>query len=195
MSALFALSSYSMAAEEPKLPTAWRGTNVTQSRICRINVATSALQEAMDMLNQTDGQFHNGTYADAGVLYAQMVEFDRLTNHTKYKHKLKHYFKATLSNKSGFLDHQVISIYNECFPATDFRMIAAGWAAYKTYNDSEFLEYAEASWASARRYTISQEQAMLGTIETKNFTLATCNETLAGGTYSVSHALQEDLRN
>ena len=48
--------------------------------------------------------------------------------------------------------------------------------AYTAYRDPEFLTLAATSWASARRYTISSEQAATGTMETKKFTLASsCN--------------------
>ncbi len=50
--------------------------------------------------------------------------------------------------------------------------------AYTTYGDQDFLAFAMASWASARRYTITLEQALSRTIETKQFTLASsCNST------------------
>ncbi len=47
--------------------------------------------------------------------------------------------------------------------------------AYTTYQDPDFLTFAATSWASARLYTISSEQAASRTIETKQFTLASCN--------------------
>ncbi len=48
--------------------------------------------------------------------------------------------------------------------------------AYTTYRDPYFLRLAKTSWDSARRYTISSQQASSETIETKKFTLtSSCN--------------------
>ncbi len=43
-------------------------------------------------------------YEAAGRIYAQMAEFDRLTNQTKYKDMLKRYFALAESAKPSFLD-------------------------------------------------------------------------------------------
>ncbi|KAK0433862.1 hypothetical protein EV421DRAFT_1993872 [Armillaria borealis] len=195
---LCTLSLYSVAAQDLKPPATWRSTNITRSRDDRISIATVVLETAIQRLNWTDGQFSDGRYEDAGTLYAQMVELDRLTNQTKYKHRLKHYFNATELEKPSFLAKQVSSVFKERFLVTDFSMIAARWAvrnygyaaarAYTTYGDLSFLAFAATSWASARQYTISTEQAASGTMETKQFTLASScsNTTLAGGTYFIT---------
>ncbi|KAK0468915.1 hypothetical protein IW261DRAFT_1597894 [Armillaria novae-zelandiae] len=183
ISTLLALSSYSAAAEDPKPPTTWtvdtlslveNSQNVTQSWDERISNASASLQQAITMVNQTHGQFNvsNGTYADAGALYAQMVEYDRLTNQTKYKVILRDYFTVAESKNPGFLDVQ------------NYGYAAAH--AYTVYQDPFFLTLATTSWASARRYTISQKQADSGTIGTKNFNLSSCHSSLVGGTFSVT---------
>ncbi len=42
--------------------------------------------------------------------------------------------------------------------------------AYTIYQDPDFLALAATSWTSARQYTISEEQAAAGTMDTKQFT-------------------------
>ncbi|PBK86117.1 hypothetical protein ARMGADRAFT_1128186 [Armillaria gallica] len=192
---LFTLSSYSVAAQDFKPPPTWINPNITQSKEYCLTTASKALKEAIHKINLADGQFHDGRYADAGILYAQMVEFDRLTNQTQYKDKLKDYFKCCRVDEAWLFSRAVrLAIFKEYFLIIDLLMIAAGWAvrnygyaaarAYTIYGDHNFLAFAEASWASARQYTITLEQAESRTIETKQFTLASsCNTTLAGGTY------------
>ncbi|PBK61076.1 hypothetical protein ARMSODRAFT_1089927 [Armillaria solidipes] len=170
ISTLFALSSYSVAAQELKPSADWRSPIITLSKDDRISIADYALQEAISMLNKTNGQFSDGRYDAAGAHYAQIPEFDRLTNQTTYKDTLKNYFKLAESVKPGFLDDK------------NYGYAAA--RAYTVYGDQYFLDIAQTSWTSARRYTISPEQAASGTIETKQFNLtSSCNATLAGGTY------------
>ncbi|KAK0216398.1 hypothetical protein IW262DRAFT_1299621 [Armillaria fumosa] len=170
ISALFSLSSYSVAAEDFKPPTTWSRPNITLSSGDLTTTATNALTKAIQRLNWTDGQLRDGTYADTGLLYAQMVELDRLTKQKNYEDNLTHYFNAARAKKPGFLDEQ------------NYGYAAA--RAYKTYGHRDFLTFADASWDSARRYTISRQQADSGSIKTKRFTLASCNPgSLAGGTY------------
>ncbi|PBK86120.1 hypothetical protein ARMGADRAFT_1128190 [Armillaria gallica] len=171
ISTLFALSSYSVAAQELRPSGSWRSPNITLSTDDRISIAENALQAAISALNPTNGQFDDGRYDTAGEHYAQIAEFDRLINRTTYKDILKHDFTLAETVKPGFLDDQ------------NYGYAAA--RAYAVYQDPDFLTLAVTSWTSARRYTISPEQAATGTMESKNFTLAsTCNgTTLAGGTY------------
>ncbi|PBK86059.1 hypothetical protein ARMGADRAFT_542026 [Armillaria gallica] len=55
--------------------------------------------------------------------------------------------------------------------------------AYTAYKDPAFLDLAVTSWTTARRYTISKEQAALGTTGVKQFNISSCQGALAGGTY------------
>ncbi len=61
------------------------------------------------------------------------------------------------------------------FCADHFRHRSYGYAAaraYTIYQDPDFLALAVTSWASARRYTISDEQAASGTMDFKRFNLS-----------------------
>ncbi len=44
--------------------------------------------------------------------------------------------------------------------------------AYAAYGDSDFLDLAVTSWTSARQYTISEQQAASGTIDSKKVDIA-----------------------
>ncbi|KAK0482991.1 hypothetical protein EDD18DRAFT_1467728 [Armillaria luteobubalina] len=163
--------SRKLAAEYLKPPTTWRKPNITLSSGDLTTTAAKALKKAIQRLNWTDGQLLDGTYADTGLLYAQMIELDKLTEQKNYEDNLMHYFNASLAKKPGFLDKQ------------NYGYAAA--LAYNTYGNQDFLIFADASWESAKRYTISKKQADTGTIEAKKFTLSLqCDaENLAGGTY------------
>ncbi|KAK0237335.1 hypothetical protein EDD85DRAFT_770967, partial [Armillaria nabsnona] len=156
--------------------------NITLSKDDRISIASVALDTAIKNLNQSNGQF-NGIYEAAGRFYAEMAEFDGLTNQTKYKDTLKQYFELAGLVKPNFFDKLIYGY--------------AAARAYTIYQDSYFLALAETSWNSARKYTISEEQAASGTMDTKQFTFpSSCNgATLAGGTYWVSHVLHPHLAN
>ncbi|PBK61073.1 hypothetical protein ARMSODRAFT_1065498 [Armillaria solidipes] len=137
----------------------------------RIGIASAALQKAMNMLNKTTGHFSDdatGNFGAAATLFAQMAELDRLTNQTLHKDNLKGYFRHAKPA------HWAVRNYGY-----------AAARAYAVYGDRYFLDIAQTSWASARRYTISSEQASSRTMEAKKFTLTTSckNATLAGGTY------------
>ncbi|KAK0216402.1 hypothetical protein IW262DRAFT_1277251, partial [Armillaria fumosa] len=146
--------------------------NITLSKEDRISIASAALETAINNLNQS-AQFGDGEYESPGRLYAQMAEFDRLTNQTKYKDMLKKYFVLAESARPGFLE------LNYGYAAV---------RAYTTYQDPDFLTLAVTAWTSARQYTISENEAALGTMDTKHFTFpSSCQgETLTGGTYWVS---------
>ncbi|SJL17354.1 uncharacterized protein ARMOST_20904 [Armillaria ostoyae] len=136
----------------------------------RIGIASAALQKAINMLNKTTGHFSDvaaGNFGAAATLFAQMAELDRLTNQTLHKDNLKGYFRHAKRLHTGL----------------NYGYAAA--RAYAVYGDRYFLDIAQTSWASARRYTISSEQASSRTMEAKKFTLtSSCkNAALAGGTY------------
>ncbi len=57
------------------------------------------------------------------------------------------------------------------FPHRNYGYAAA--RAYNAYRDPEFLAFAVTSWGSARRYTISKEQAAAGSMDVKQFNLST----------------------
>ncbi|PBK86060.1 hypothetical protein ARMGADRAFT_542025 [Armillaria gallica] len=88
---LFALNSYSVAAQDLEPSTAWKSPNITLSKEDRLGIASAALDKAASML-QYNGQFNDSTYDTPGRLYGQMAEFDRLTNQTKYKQTLQQCF-------------------------------------------------------------------------------------------------------
>ncbi|KAK0481029.1 hypothetical protein EDD18DRAFT_800939 [Armillaria luteobubalina] len=165
---LFSVSWYSaVAAQDLQPPAAWRSPNITLSREDCINIARAALETAISNLNQS-AQFGDNIYESPGRLYAQMAEFDRLTNQTKYKDMLKQYFLLAEFTRPGFLD----LFYN--------------LGCEVEYPD--FLAFAVTAWTSARRYTISEDEDELGTMDTKQFTYpSSCQgETLTGGTYFAS---------
>ncbi|PBK86165.1 hypothetical protein ARMGADRAFT_941031 [Armillaria gallica] len=156
-----------------------KNTDITSSKVDRINIASAALEKAISML-QGNGQFNGKFFSDAeyeipGRLYAQMAEFDRLTNQTKYKDALKQYFASAELVRSGYLDE------------LNYGYAAAH--AYAAYRDPYFLDLAVTSWTSARQYTISDQQAASGTIDSKkvDITMLCQGTTLAGGTYWVSN--------
>ncbi|PBK93437.1 hypothetical protein ARMGADRAFT_1062908, partial [Armillaria gallica] len=160
--------------------SSWKEPNITSPKDDRISFARSALEKAVSML-QSNGQFNDSTYETPGRLYAQMAEFDRLTNQTIYKDILKRYFLEAESLNPGFLDMTSLS-----------NGLSYGYAAaraYAAYQDPDFLDLAVTSWISARRYTISKEQATSGTTGVKQFSLSpSCpnqgpGATMAGGTF------------
>ncbi len=104
-----------------------QNTDITSSKVDRINIASAALEKSISML-QENGQFNSkfrsisriellfnfpmivsdAEYEIPGRLYAQMAEFDRLTNQTKYKDTLKQYFSSAEFVRSGFLDELLV---------------------------------------------------------------------------------------
>ncbi|KAK0443429.1 uncharacterized protein EV420DRAFT_1649215 [Desarmillaria tabescens] len=186
------------AAQDLKPSTSWRKPNITTSKDECISIASAALEKAISNLTP-DGMFggtflsftvlfnifrtfvshSDSTYGTPGRLYAQMVEFDRLTNQTKYKDMLKHYFVLAELEKPGFMDVFVSPI--------DYGL-SYGYAAahaYTTYQDNDFLDWAVTSWTSGRLYTISESQAALGIMDKKQFNMSSsCQDTtMAGGTF------------
>ncbi|PBK86067.1 hypothetical protein ARMGADRAFT_941007, partial [Armillaria gallica] len=138
--------------------------NITLSKEDRISIASTALNKAVTMLNHINSPMisSDSNYEAGGTLYAQMAEFDRLTSRTTYKDTLKFYFTLAESVGPKFLNGQTYGY--------------AAARAYTAYQNPDFLTLAATSWASARRYTISSEQAVTGTMETKQFTFASsCN--------------------
>ncbi|KAK0472625.1 hypothetical protein IW261DRAFT_1661289 [Armillaria novae-zelandiae] len=161
--------------------SSWRSPNVTTSKDRRINIAGAALDKTIIFLL-------NSAYGTPGMLYAQMVEFDRVTNQTKYKDSLKKYFPLMEAVQPNFLDEYV----SLCFIHTPLNYgLSYGYAAiraYQVYQDETFLDYAITSWTSAGAYTLSDSNTLSGSIPGKSFNVqATCQgKTMAGGTFWAS---------
>ncbi|KAK0237327.1 hypothetical protein EDD85DRAFT_1008472 [Armillaria nabsnona] len=121
----------------------------------------------------------DSAYDTPGWLYAQMAEFDRLTKQRKYKQTLKQCFALAESISPEFSNKMVSSVDY----GLNYGYAAA--RAYTAYQDPDFLALAVTSWTSARRYTLSKEQAVSGTTDVKQFNLSTSCQgtTLTGGTY------------
>ncbi|KAK0471202.1 hypothetical protein IW261DRAFT_1671194 [Armillaria novae-zelandiae] len=131
----------------------WKNPNITLSTDERIAITRAALEKAVNML-QPNGKFNDSAYDTPGRLYGQMAEFDRLTNQTKYKQTLRQCF--ALAESPNYVLH--------------YGYAAA--RAYTAYQDQDFLDLAVTSWATARRYTISDKQAASRTIDVKQFDLS-----------------------
>ncbi|KAK0435924.1 uncharacterized protein EV420DRAFT_1281477 [Desarmillaria tabescens] len=166
--------------------TSWKNPNIASSKDDRISIASAALEKAVSML-QPNGKFGDSTHATSSRLYAQMAEFDRLTNQTKYKETLKQGFALAKLDNSEFLNK--ISVCSKHYGYAAAR-------AYITYQDPDFLDFSVTLWTSARCYMISKEQAVSGNTDVKQFNLSTScpgATSLAGGTYWVSHDLHQCL--
>ncbi|KAE9385377.1 hypothetical protein BT96DRAFT_840772, partial [Gymnopus androsaceus JB14] len=151
--------------------------NITTLMEERISIASAALEKALDFVNVTTGQFSgfDTAYETAASLYAQMADLDGLTNQTKFKDVLKDtYFPQAEITRTDFLD--------------EFTYGYAAVHAYFAYNDSDFLNFAEVSWNSGNRYTLSASEIESGVMSLKSFPiLQSCSgNTMAGGTFSVS---------
>ncbi|KAK0213932.1 hypothetical protein IW262DRAFT_1466493 [Armillaria fumosa] len=83
--------------------SSWRSPNVTTSQDDRISIAGAALDKTIGFF-LSNGSFNDSAYGTPGILYAQMAEFDRITNQTKYKESLKEYFPLMEAVRSNFLD-------------------------------------------------------------------------------------------
>ncbi|PBK61067.1 hypothetical protein ARMSODRAFT_944313 [Armillaria solidipes] len=155
--------------------TLWKNPNITSSKDDRIRIASAAIDKAVSML-QLNGQFNDSTYDIPGRLYAQMAEFDRLTNGTKYKQTLKQCFVLAESISPDFLTTLITDGLNYGYAAA---------RASTAYRDPDFIALAVTSWTTARRYTISKEQAVSGAIDIKQSKLSSSCQgtTLMGGTY------------
>ncbi|KAK0237379.1 hypothetical protein EDD85DRAFT_1008566 [Armillaria nabsnona] len=163
-------------AQDLKPSTLWKDPNITLSKDDRITIASAAIEKAVSML-QPNGQFSDSSFDIPGKLYAQMAEFDRLTNQTTYKQTLKQCFVLAESISPKFLTTKSIA------DGLNYGYAAA--RAYHTYQDPNFLDLAVTSWTTARRYTISKKQAVSGTIDVKQSKLSPLCQgtTLMGGTY------------
>lgn len=172
---LVAHSLLLVVAQDFTPSSSWRSPNVTTSQDDRINIAGAALDKAIGFV-QSDGSFNDSAYGTPGMLYAQMAEFDRITNQTKYKDLLKKYFPFMEAVRTDFLDE---------FLNYGLSYGYAAARAYEVYQDETFLDYAIASWTSAGAYTLSGSDTSSGSTPGKSFTVqATCQGiTMAGGTF------------
>ncbi|KAK0216401.1 hypothetical protein IW262DRAFT_1464960 [Armillaria fumosa] len=142
--------------------------NITSSKLDRIAIASAAIDKAVSML-QPNGQFNDSTFDIPGRLYAQMAEFDRLTSQTTYKQTLKQCFVLAESINPEFLTASSF-YFLQIGDGLNYGYAAA--RAYTAYRDPDFIALAVTSWTSARRYTISKEQAVSGTINVKKSEIA-----------------------
>ncbi|THV03949.1 hypothetical protein K435DRAFT_962088 [Dendrothele bispora CBS 962.96] len=150
--------------------SSWRKPTITISPEQRENIASAALEEAIDHLNSA-AQFDGESYGSAGALYSQMAEFDLLFNQTKYRDQLKSYFPLAEQARSSFLDEFVYGY--------------AATKAYVAYKDEEFLTYAEISWNSGNEYTLSDDNVASQSMPFKNFPISSSCQgiSMAGGTF------------
>ncbi|KAK0464711.1 uncharacterized protein EV420DRAFT_1517779 [Desarmillaria tabescens] len=158
------------AAQDFTPSSSWRSSNVTTSESDRISIASAALDKTVGLL-QSDGSFNDSAYGTPGTFYAEMAEFDRVTNQTKYKDVLKKYFPLIEKTRTNYLD--------------EFAYGYAAARAYAIYQDDTFLDYAVTSWTSARLYTLSDSDISSKTTAGKSFNVQpTCQGiSMAGGTF------------
>ncbi|KAK0504473.1 hypothetical protein EDD18DRAFT_1133938 [Armillaria luteobubalina] len=166
------------AAQDLTPSISWRKPNITSSKDDRINIASAAIEKASTML-QSSWFFNDSLHVTEFRIYAQMAEIDRLTNQTRYRQTLKQCFTLAESYESSMnLEYGYAAV-----------------RAYAAYQDQDFLDRAVTSWTFARQYTISQEQAALGTMDVKRFNIpSSCNgATMAGGTFYNTDANNTDI--
>ncbi|KAK0229437.1 hypothetical protein EDD85DRAFT_939750 [Armillaria nabsnona] len=120
--------------------TFWKNPNITSSKDDRISIASAAIDNAVSVL-QPNGQFNvssDSGFDIPGRLYAQMAEFDRLTNQTTYKKTLKQFFVLAESINPDFLAASSVA------DGLNYGYAAA--RAYNTYQNPIFLDLAVTSW-------------------------------------------------
>ncbi|KAG7091544.1 hypothetical protein E1B28_010573 [Marasmius oreades] len=184
-------------------PSQWRKPQITVSPEQRISLAANAIQETMNIFNQTSGQFNvDGNYVYSGVFYGQMADFDLATNGTRFKDLLMTYFLKAEALNPGFLAEFVSRLRSLASSPTYrffFRTICLrqlqfgvmyGWAAvraYSAYHESAFLGFAERSWGSMRLYTLSNNDVAAGKSPRKSVqVLKDCSgASLSGGTFYI----------
>lgn len=171
---LVAHSLLLVAAQDFTPSSSWRSPNVTTSQDERISIAGAALDKTVGFFR--NGSFNDSAYGTPGMIYAQMAEFDRITNQTKYKDVLKTYFPLMEAARPNFLDE---------FLNYGLSYGYAAARAYEVYQDETFLDYAITSWTSAGAYTLSDSDTSSGSTPGKSFNVqATCQGiTMAGGTF------------
>ncbi|KAF9043820.1 hypothetical protein BDZ89DRAFT_1197260 [Hymenopellis radicata] len=157
------------AGEDFTIPSFWRRPNVTLSIDDRISAASKAIETVLGRL--ASDQFG---FSGSQEFYGQLADFDSLTNQTTYKEDVTRFFTLNVVDFG----------YQLCVG------LAYGYdaiRAYNTYQTSDFLDLAVASWAFGRNYTLSDEQASSGRTPVKSFDLTTrCGSaSMAGGTFWV----------
>ncbi|PBK74639.1 hypothetical protein ARMSODRAFT_950649 [Armillaria solidipes] len=171
---LVAHSLLLVTAQDFTPSSSWRSPNVTTSQDERISIADAALDKTVGFFR--NGSFNDSAYGTPGMIYAQMAEFDRITNQTKYKDVLKTYFPLMEAARPNFLDELLNYGLSYGYAAA---------RAYEVYQDETFLDYAITSWTSAGAYTLSDSDTSSGSTPGKSFNVqATCQGiTMAGGTF------------
>ncbi|KAF5338860.1 hypothetical protein D9758_015565 [Tetrapyrgos nigripes] len=156
-------------------------------------------------------------YGSAAILYAQIAEFDRLTNQTKYKDQLKGYFRSAEGLFALFLHPLCVLRYlfsdpfppsrsepligwllNVAFPVSLNYGLTYGYAAtraYAAYKDDDFLNFATDSWTSGYNYTLKQNEVDAKSTPVKEFGISqTCQGiTMAGGTFWTTDPAEPSL--
>ncbi|KAF8906693.1 hypothetical protein CPB85DRAFT_1528141 [Mucidula mucida] len=150
------------AGEDFTIPSFWRRPNVTLSVDDRISAASKAVETFLGRL----GSDHSG----GQEFYAQLADFDGIAKQTTYKEDVTRFFNLNVVD----FGYQFAYGYDAI-------------RAYNTYQTSDFLDLAVASWAFGRNYTLSDEQVSSGRTPVKSFDLtARCGSaSMAGGTFWV----------
>ncbi|KIK54172.1 hypothetical protein GYMLUDRAFT_177781, partial [Collybiopsis luxurians FD-317 M1] len=131
--------------------------NITNSLSDRVQIAAAAIGKAMSMFNTSAGLFSDPTisFGTSGDFYSQLAEFDLATNDTTYQNIVQSYFPLAEAARPGLSD--------------EFSNGYAAIRAYKIYNNSIYLAYAEECWNSNEAYALSDSDVSGGTISTKIF--------------------------
>ncbi|ESK89893.1 glycoside hydrolase family 76 protein [Moniliophthora roreri MCA 2997] len=170
---VWSLEARYVAAQSWTAQPTWRKPNITTPQNDRIQLARQALESGYEMLTN-NGQFEGMPYRTPPIFYANMAEFDFLTNQTIYKEKLRKLFREANRINSNFLNTELAYGY-------------AAARAYSIYKDTEFAQYAQTVWNSGRRYTLSKDDVSSRQSPVKNASLVLQSEcsgvTLAGGTF------------
>ncbi|KAF5338858.1 hypothetical protein D9758_015567 [Tetrapyrgos nigripes] len=172
-----------------KSPSSWRKPDITTSSEDRVNIASAALDKITGELS-AQAQSEDLPYSTTGrSVYAQMAEFDRLTNQTKYKDQLKDYL-GRAQRINAFSD----TFYRSRYIVLSAYGYAAAWA-YAAYKDDDFLDFAADSWSFGWNYTLKQDEVDGKSTPVKDFNISqTCQGiTMAGGTFWSTNRTQASL--
>ncbi|KAL0571722.1 hypothetical protein V5O48_010230 [Marasmius crinis-equi] len=152
---------------------AWRDTEIKLSTDERITIAKDGIEKTLSMMVNETGklQLEDGNYGAMGNFFSQIAQFDMFANQTTYKNRLLDFFSQALLFRPGFMQGNAHSI--------------AAIQAYKAYNDSSFLDWAEIAWSGGESYTLTEDKVRTEKISGKNITIpAICsNLTMSGGTF------------
>ncbi|KAL0571090.1 hypothetical protein V5O48_010872 [Marasmius crinis-equi] len=153
----------------------WRKPRITVPKSQRIRIAQSAIEKALFNLGG-NGLFAGDSYHSA-LLYAQMAEFDLLSNGTRYKDQLARYLQTRKGETISTSSIQQTRYFLD--------LGRAAVRAYAVYKDDTFLQLAEAWWQWARLWTVSDAAASSKAAPGKSAPLpSNCSgHSLAGGAF------------